>query len=111
VTLARNRECGSCHTQHHAGRAECTSCHAVPGATAHDASVHLGCASGACHSASRAPRPTLSRTLCLFCHAAQRDHEPGGSCALCHRIPGAAAAGTGQGHGTPAAAHGSRRRP
>jgi hypothetical protein len=88
VTLARNRACESCHADHHAGRAECTTCHAVPRENAHNASVHLGCAGSGCHAATRAPTPALSRTLCLFCHTQQRDHEPGGSCALCHRIPG-----------------------
>lgn len=90
VTLARNRECSTCHTEHHTARAECTTCHTPPRDGAHDASVHLSCATGSCHSPERAPSPTLSRTLCVYCHAEQRDHEPGGSCAACHRIPGMA---------------------
>ena len=93
VTLARNRQCGSCHDEHHAGRAECTTCHAPPRKDAHDVAVHLSCTGRGCHSTARAPAPALSRTLCLFCHAKQRDHEPGGSCALCHRIPAVEATG------------------
>ena len=89
VTLQRNRECGSCHASHHAGGAECVNCHARPRRGAHNASVHLSCAGSACHATARAPTPTLSRTLCLFCHTDRRDHEPEGSCATCHRIPGA----------------------
>lgn len=89
VTLQRNRECGSCHASHHAGKADCVNCHAPPRQGAHDVSVHLTCAGGGCHATATSPTPTLSRTLCLFCHADRRDHEPEGSCALCHRIPGA----------------------
>ena len=89
VTLQRNRECGSCHASHHSGKAECTNCHVGPKRGAHDASVHLTCAGSACHATAKSPTPTLSRTLCLFCHTDRRDHEPEGSCALCHRIPGA----------------------
>lgn len=96
VTLARNRECGSCHASHHSDRTNCVNCHAPPKDGAHDASVHLTCAGSACHASSKAPAPTLSRATCLFCHADQRDHEPEGSCAGCHRIPGAQGrAGTG----------------
>jgi hypothetical protein len=89
VTLQRNRECGSCHDSHHAGEAECGKCHATPRRGAHNTAVHLSCAGSACHASSKAPTPTSSRTLCLFCHTDRRDHEPDGSCASCHRIPGA----------------------
>ena len=98
VTLQRNRECASCHSSHHAGKAECANCHAPPRRGAHDASVHLTCAGSQCHATDKAPSPTLSRTTCLFCHADRRDHEPEGSCALCHKIPGAKGpAGSGSG--------------
>ena len=100
ITLARNRECGSCHESHHGGKAECTACHAAPRQGAHDASVHLTCTSGSCHAAARAPSPTLSRTTCVFCHTDRRDHEPDGSCAACHRIPRAAAVPGGR-HASP----------
>jgi hypothetical protein len=96
VTLARNRECGSCHSSHHAGKADCASCHTPPRRDAHDTAVHLTCAGSACHATAKAPSPTLSRATCLFCHADRRDHEPEGSCAVCHRIPGASGlAGSG----------------
>jgi hypothetical protein len=89
VTLARKRECASCHSSHHSDRTDCTNCHVQPRRGTHNASVHLGCAGSQCHSAEKAPAPTLSRETCLFCHANRRDHEPEGSCAACHRIPGA----------------------
>ena len=89
VTLARNRECASCHADHHLAAADCSSCHAAPRAGAHDARAHLSCTGAGCHAASVAPPPTLSRSLCLTCHVAQRDHERGGSCAACHRVPDA----------------------
>ena len=107
VTLQRNRECGSCHASHHDGAAECTSCHTRPARGAHNASVHLTCAGASCHAAARAPAPALSRTLCLFCHSDRRDHEPDGSCAACHRIPGAKGAGAG----SPSARPGAGGRP
>jgi len=96
VTMQRNRECTSCHDAHHDGRAECSDCHAPPPAGAHTAAVHLGCAGSACHAVAKAPVPTQGRALCVYCHAAQRDHEPGGACAACHRIPGTPRSG-GQG--------------
>jgi hypothetical protein len=89
VSMTRDRTCQSCHDSHHAGRAECSACHAVPARGAHDATAHLSCSGGTCHAPAKAPSPVSSRSVCLFCHAAQRDHEPGGNCALCHRIPGA----------------------
>jgi hypothetical protein len=89
VTLARKRECSSCHSSHHSDRTDCTNCHLPPKRGVHDASVHLTCAGSQCHALGRAPTPTLSRATCLFCHADRRNHEPGGSCAACHRIPGA----------------------
>jgi hypothetical protein len=90
VTLPKNVQCGSCHQAHHDGRAECTSCHALSASAsaAHDASVHLTCAGGACHSPAKAPTPTQARSVCVFCHRDSQTHEPEGSCAACHRIPG-----------------------
>jgi hypothetical protein len=88
VTLDPSRECGSCHASHHAGRAQCSSCHTPPPPPrAHDANVHLGCAGVGCHAADKAPEPARSRFVCLFCHVEQRQHEPNGDCATCHRIP------------------------
>jgi hypothetical protein len=87
VTLAMDRTCGSCHAEHHTAAAECQSCHVSPEPAVHDASAHLSCSGGGCHAALAAPSPILSRSLCLVCHDAQRNHEPEGDCARCHRIP------------------------
>ena len=91
VTLPKNVQCGSCHEPHHDGRVECSKCHALSAAaaSAHDASVHLTCSGGACHAPTKAPAPTLARSVCVFCHQDRRTHEPDGVCAACHRIPDA----------------------
>jgi hypothetical protein len=88
VTLQVDRECASCHASHHTATAECAACHVPAKAGVHNADVHLSCAGSGCHASAAAPSPTLSRNLCLTCHAAQRTHEPGGVCAECHHIPG-----------------------
>jgi hypothetical protein len=100
VTLARNRDCGSCHDKHHRAESICSSCHerATDDRTlraAHGDAAHLSCAGAECHAPRVAPSPVLSRSLCLVCHAAQRAHEPDGSCASCHKIPGAPAPARG----------------
>lgn len=87
VTLAMDRACGSCHTEHHSAAASCIDCHEAPESGVHGASVHLSCAGSGCHAAPAAPSPTLSRELCLACHEAQRTHKPEGRCASCHQIP------------------------
>jgi hypothetical protein len=96
VTLARNRDCASCHESHHTGEAVCSGCHARPPQDAHGTAVHLGCAGSQCHEPAKAPLPTQGREVCLFCHGEQREHEPDGTCALCHRIPGAQSRAPGQ---------------
>jgi len=87
VTLTMNRDCASCHVAHHRPEATCSSCHTPPKTGVHQASAHLSCSGSGCHSPAVAPPPTLSRTLCLTCHVEQKEHEPLGSCADCHRIP------------------------
>jgi hypothetical protein len=87
VMLAADRECSACHESHHRPEAECTACHVLVEQPAHQAAVHLSCAGAGCHAPLVAPSPTLSRTLCLACHPAQRAHEPDGTCAACHLIP------------------------
>lgn len=75
--------CTTCHADHHAADRNCATCHA--GARGgHDRTVHDGCAR--CHASAPLPSMAASRPLCLTCHAAQRDHHPGGSCATCHAI-------------------------
>ena len=80
--------CTSCHLDHHSAERTCATCH--PGARAgHDRTAHDGCTR--CHVNAPMPSVTASRTLCLTCHEAQRDHQVGGSCAGCHAVPPAAA--------------------
>jgi hypothetical protein len=87
VTLAMDRACADCHAGHHRAAAECSSCHNADPRPAHRAEAHLGCGVAGCHAVGSAPAPASSRTLCLLCHPEQRAHEPGATCAGCHRIP------------------------
>jgi hypothetical protein len=79
--------CASCHVEHHRGEAECSACHAPAGPDVHDRAVHLTCAGSGCHAVEEQRQPALSRTMCLVCHVEQREHEPGGLCWQCHRVP------------------------
>jgi hypothetical protein len=90
VMLAMERGCGSCHESHHKPEANCAACHEPPLQGTHDVRAHLTCAGAGCHAPRVAPSPALSRELCLVCHAAQQQHEPGLECAHCH-LPTAAA--------------------
>jgi hypothetical protein len=87
ILLSVERECASCHAEHHYPDAECTSCHLPTEPEAHDPQAHLTCSGSGCHSGESAERPALSRSLCIMCHTEQWDHEPGGDCASCHMIP------------------------
>jgi hypothetical protein len=87
VLLQFDRECASCHEDHHQPAAECTQCHLPAEPEAHGLEVHLTCAASGCHSSDTAVRPTHSRTVCLACHTDQVDHEPDGVCATCHMVP------------------------
>jgi hypothetical protein len=87
VTLSLNVGCAGCHAAHHRPEADCSACHPPARAAAHGPAAHLSCSGSGCHAPRRAPSPTVSRTLCLVCHDAQRDHEPAGACAACHLIP------------------------
>jgi hypothetical protein len=84
VMLAMERGCGSCHESHHQPEASCAACHDAPLPGTHGARVHLTCAGAGCHASRVAPPPALSRELCLVCHGAQQQHEPGLECAHCH---------------------------
>jgi hypothetical protein len=92
---AARTECAACHTDHHRPEADCAQCHRPARPGAHGLAVHLTCAGSGCHERVAEPvplrgvamRPLLSRTLCLLCHPEQREHEPGGTCHVCHRIP------------------------
>ena len=79
--------CTSCHDQHGAGKADCTACHAAAAPfAAHrpPADAHRACA--ACHQVAVTNTLQPTRTLCLTCHATQRDHKPGGECTTCHLL-------------------------
>jgi hypothetical protein len=91
VTLARSRDCTSCHKDHHRVQATCTNCHQPVRPSVHRETVHLSCAGSGCHASEVTPPPTQSRTLCLYCHQRQTLHEPGRICSECHRLQHAAA--------------------
>jgi hypothetical protein len=82
ATLQFGRECGSCHEPHHRQEARCATCHPSVPATAHDASVHSGCAGGGCHTAAPTLAPT--RNVCLTCHLDMAEHKAGRECIECH---------------------------
>jgi hypothetical protein len=105
VTMARTRECGSCHEGHHRVESTCASCHEGVARMPHRSASHVTCAGSQCHAAPVAPPATLSRNLCVTCHTAQADHEPGGSCASCHMIPPTTAPRAATGGRTAGARH------
>ncbi len=88
VTLAPTAEavtCAACHAQHTGGSVNCATCHFTAEASrahAPPADAHRACA--ACHSAAIVTTLTPTRTLCLTCHAPQREHKPGAECTTCH---------------------------
>ncbi|MBI3566907.1 MAG: cytochrome c3 family protein [Gemmatimonadetes bacterium] len=84
------KNCVSCHADHHGPARDCTSCHA-DARKGHDLTAHDDCAT--CHKGKGLPALTFTRALCLTCHAAQRNHEPGGDCAACHAVASHGAAG------------------
>jgi hypothetical protein len=95
VSLAVDRECTACHSDHHRLEANCTSCHPATGDAVHRAESHRSCAGSGCHAPGVAP--ALSRSLCVMCHAEQKNHEPGSGCTACHHIPDPATGWTGSG--------------
>lgn len=87
ITLAPNRACASCHVEHHRAEANCSACHSTISRSVHPRHSHLSCSGTNCHASAVAPRPALSRNLCLTCHPEQRTHETPRPCAACHGIP------------------------
>jgi nitrate/TMAO reductase-like tetraheme cytochrome c subunit len=78
------KDCTSCHEDHHAAERRCASCHADARPT-HTREVHLtGCAGAGCHLATLGAVTQPVRSVCLACHAAQASHKPGQDCAPCH---------------------------
>jgi hypothetical protein len=85
--FARPATCTSCHAQHHDVARSCTSCHQrADTISAHDRRVHLTCEGSGCHSSVALPQPLTARSVCLACHPAQQEHQPGGDCASCHLV-------------------------
>ena len=82
-----DRQCESCHEEHHRSDADCSACHPPPPADAHPLEVHLrSCMGAGCHAGEGADYGAVegTRTLCLACHHEQTDHEPGEECTRCH---------------------------
>lgn len=78
--------CASCHQEHHAPTIRCQSCHTPPPESAHGVEAHLTCSGSGCHRAPEIEAFADSRAVCLVCHQAQEEHEPGGDCIECHRV-------------------------
>ena len=79
--------CASCHERHHTQASSCVACHdASAGAAAVHVSerVHLGCGGSGCHTDTAVLALDGTRNLCLTCHAALTEHEPGADCQTCH---------------------------
>lgn len=89
-------QCADCHEPHHGATVRCMTCHPTSPLEAHDAGAHRGCSGTGCHSASLGPIPE-SRQMCLVCHVAQVDHEPGGECSRCHLLEDIASPPSGPG--------------
>ena len=87
VTRDPRTACTTCHVEHHVPEANCAGCHRPTEPGVHARPVHLSCTGSGCHSRDESERPPLSRSLCLLCHTAQTDHEPGSTCHVCHQIP------------------------
>jgi hypothetical protein len=89
LTLRANVSCAGCHEQHHRPNAQCMNCHVQPPGTAHTVNAHLGCTGAGCHDPMPAQIRNVPRTrnFCLACHQTLVQHEPGGNCADCHRLP------------------------
>ena len=82
------KSCADCHSTHHDAERSCVSCHNQPAESkVHDRRVHLTCEGAGCHMSALLPRPVTARNVCVACHRAQVEHEPGGDCASCHLIP------------------------
>lgn len=82
-----DRECRSCHARHHTPTATCARCHDADTALhEHTMVVHTGCGQSGCHRDQVTAHFPPTRAVCLACHAAQKNHRPGGDCATCHQI-------------------------
>jgi nitrate/TMAO reductase-like tetraheme cytochrome c subunit len=78
------RDCASCHDDHHSADRDCASCH-PPSRATHTRALHLsGCGTAGCHDRERGPGVSPVRSTCLVCHAEQKDHKTKRECAGCH---------------------------
>lgn len=91
LTLAAERDCASCHKEHHTATVTCASCHPASVETMRAAhprdATHAGCGGSGCHVDATVTSLAPTRTLCLSCHVAQATHKPGGDCVTCHLVP------------------------
>ena len=85
VTLAVNRDCGSCHSQHHVAEADCRLCHR-PAKAEHTRQAHLGCAGAGCHTMRQPVSLQETRNVCLTCHTDMVNHRRDRECANCHEV-------------------------
>jgi hypothetical protein len=87
------RDCASCHADHHTADRDCASCH-PPSRDTHTRALHTtGCAASGCHDRERSTAVTPARATCLVCHAEQKAHKPDRECAPCHLSAWTPAAG------------------
>lgn len=86
-TLAVVPGCADCHRDHHQPQLQCMACHTAPPRAAHTVEAHLGCTAAGCHDPAPVAGVPRTRNFCLVCHQDQVDHERGGNCADCHRLP------------------------
>ena len=84
--LTPAESCASCHAEHHAATVRCASCHTPPAEAAHGVEAHLTCSGAGCHRAPEVEAIADTRSVCVVCHQAQEEHEPGGNCVECHRV-------------------------
>jgi hypothetical protein len=78
--------CTACHDDHHTAARDCAACHAagVTNVAVHAPPVEAHEACDACHATATVARLVPDRSLCLTCHAAQRDHYSARECTTCH---------------------------
>jgi len=89
--------CSSCHEDHHTPEARCAACHVPAAEGAHPPSVvHQGCSGTGCHDEPTIDAASATRPVCVACHQAQVDHEPGGVCIDCHKVRVASDAPVGE---------------
>lgn len=86
LTMAIDRDCASCHQDHHRASSDCRVCHQELRRPPHTRQAHLSCAGSGCHGDQSvlALRPT--RNVCEGCHQNMVRHRVGRECASCHQV-------------------------